>query len=60
MTPAYWRQDGREYPLEVVWDKYYFDLLRKSFESRHELRALCEAREKQLKDLVYLEEQHQQ
>jgi hypothetical protein len=34
-------------------------LLRKTFESRHELRAWCEAREKQLKDLVYLEEQRQ-
>jgi hypothetical protein len=35
-------------------------LLHKSFESRHELRAWCEAREKQLKDPVYLEEQCQQ
>jgi hypothetical protein len=30
-----------------------------TFESRHELWAWCEAREKQLKDLVYLEEQRQ-
>jgi hypothetical protein len=29
----------------------------KSFESRHELRAWYEAREKQLRDPVYLEEQ---
>jgi hypothetical protein len=34
-------------------------LLHKIFKSRHELWAWCEAREKQLKDLVYLEEQHQ-
>jgi hypothetical protein len=60
MTLAYWRQNRRQYPPERVWDKYYFDLLRKSFESRHELQAWCEAREKQLKDPVYLEEQRQQ
>jgi hypothetical protein len=41
------------------WDKYYFDLLRITFESRHELWAWCEARENQLKDPVYLEEQRQ-
>jgi hypothetical protein len=35
-------------------------LLHKSFESRYEFRACCEAREKQLKDHVYLEEQRQQ
>jgi broad specificity phosphatase PhoE len=52
---AYWRQNHRQYPPERVWDKYYYDFLFKSFESRHELRAWCEAREKQLKDLVYLE-----
>jgi hypothetical protein len=57
---AYWRQHRRQYPPKRVWDKYYFDLLRKSFESRHELWAWCEAREKQLKDPVYLEEQRQQ
>jgi hypothetical protein len=34
-------------------------LLYKSFESRHELLAWCEAREKQLKDPVYIEEQRQ-
>jgi hypothetical protein len=34
-------------------------LLRKTFELRHELWAWCEAREKQLKDPVYLEEQRQ-
>jgi hypothetical protein len=33
--------------------------LRKTLESRHELWAWCEAREKQLKYLMYLEEQHQ-
>jgi hypothetical protein len=54
---AYWRQNHRQYPPERVWDKYYFDLLRKSFESRHELLSWCEIREKQLRDPVYLEEQ---
>jgi hypothetical protein len=34
---AYWRQNRRQYPLDWVWDKYYYDLLFKSFESRHEL-----------------------
>jgi hypothetical protein len=34
-------------------------LLRKTFETRHELWAWCEAREKQLKDPMYLEEHHQ-
>jgi hypothetical protein len=52
----YWRQNRRQYPPERVWGKYYYDLLFKSFESRHELRAWCEAREKQLKDPMYLEE----
>jgi hypothetical protein len=60
MALVYWRKNRRQYPLERVWDKYYFDLLCKSFESRHELRACCEAREKQMKDLMYLEEQRQQ
>jgi hypothetical protein len=60
MTLAYWRQNHQQYPHEWVWDKYYFDLLRKSFESRHELWAWCEAKEKWLKDLVYLEEERQQ
>jgi hypothetical protein len=59
-TLAYWRQNRRQYPPEQVWDKYYFNLLHKSFESRHELWAWCKAREKQLKDPVYLKEQHQQ
>jgi hypothetical protein len=58
-TLAYWRKNHWQYPLEEVWDKYYFDLLRNTFESRHELWAWCEEREKQLKDPVYLEEQHQ-
>jgi hypothetical protein len=57
---AYWRQNYQQYPLKRVWDKYYFDLIRNSFESRHELWASCVAREKQLNDPVYLEEQHQQ
>jgi hypothetical protein len=56
---AYWRENHRQYPLEGVWDKYYYDLLFKSFESRLELWAWCEVREKQLKDPVYLEEQRQ-
>jgi hypothetical protein len=34
---AYWRQNRRQYPPERIWDKFYFDLLYKSFESRHEL-----------------------
>jgi hypothetical protein len=50
---AYWRQNHRQYPPERVWDKYYFDLLRKSFN----LWVWCEAREKQLRDPMYLEEQ---
>jgi hypothetical protein len=56
---VYWRWNHRQYPPEGVWDKYYFKLLRTTFESSHELWAWCEAREKQLKDIVYLEEQHQ-
>jgi hypothetical protein len=55
-TLAYWRQNRRQYPRERVWNKYYFNLLNKSFESRHELQAWCEVREKKLKDPVYLEE----
>jgi hypothetical protein len=54
---AYWRQNRRQYPPERVWDKFHFDLLYKSFASRHELRPWCVARVKQLKDLVCLEEQ---
>jgi hypothetical protein len=42
-----------------VWDTFYFDLLYKSFESRHELWAWCVIRMKQLHDLVYREEQRQ-
>jgi hypothetical protein len=57
---AHWRQNHRQYLPEWVCDKYYFNLIHKSFESRHELQAWCESREKQLKDLVYLEEQCQQ
>jgi hypothetical protein len=56
-TLTYWRKNRRQYPPQGVWDKYYFDLLRKTFESRHELWAWCEAKEKQLNDPVYLEEQ---
>jgi hypothetical protein len=55
---AYWRKNCWQYPPEGVWDKYYSDLLRKTFESRYELWAWCEAREKQLQDPVYREEQH--
>jgi hypothetical protein len=57
---TYWRQNRQQYSPERVWDKYYYDLLFKSFESRHDLRTWCEAREKQMKDLMYLEEQCQQ
>jgi hypothetical protein len=57
---AYWRQNHWQYPPERVWDKFYFGLLHKSFESRHELHAWCVARMKQLKDLMYHEEQRQQ
>jgi hypothetical protein len=56
---AYWRQNHRQYPPGRVWDKYYFNLISKSFKSRHEIRAWCEARDKQLRDPVYLEEQRQ-
>jgi hypothetical protein len=59
MALAYWRKNHRQYPREVVWDKYYFDFLRKTFELRHELWAWCVAREKELKDPIYLEEQCQ-
>jgi hypothetical protein len=57
---TYWRQNRQQYPPDWIWDKYYYDLLFKSFESMHELRAWCEAWEKQLKDLMYLEEQRKQ
>jgi hypothetical protein len=43
---AYWRHNRRQYPPDRVWDKYYYDLLFKSFELRHELRAWCAVREK--------------
>jgi hypothetical protein len=56
-TLAYWRQNHQQYPPEWLWDTFYYDLLRKSFESRYELRAWCLARLKQLKDPMYLEEQ---
>jgi hypothetical protein len=39
MALAYWRKNCQQYPLEGVWHKYYFDLLCKTFESRHELWA---------------------
>jgi hypothetical protein len=57
MALAYWGKNHRQYPDEGVQDKYYFNLLHTTFESRHELWVWCEAREKQLKDLMYLEEQ---
>jgi hypothetical protein len=56
---VYWRQNYQEYPPERVCDKYYFDLLCKSFKLRHELRAWYETRKKQLRDFMYLEEQRQ-
>jgi hypothetical protein len=34
---VYWRKNHRQYPSEGVWDKNYFDLLRKTFKTRHEL-----------------------
>jgi hypothetical protein len=60
MALSYWRQNRRQYPPERVCNKFHFNLLYKSFESRHELQALCIARVKQLKDLMYREEQYQQ
>jgi hypothetical protein len=60
MALAYWRHNCGQYPPERVWDRFHFDLLYKSFESRYELQAWCVARVKQLKDHVYLEEQRQQ
>jgi hypothetical protein len=57
---AYWRQNCRQYPPNQVWDTNYYDLLFKSFDSRHELWAWCVAREKQPKDPLYREEQCQQ
>jgi hypothetical protein len=38
---AYWRQNLRQYPPTRLWDIFYYDLLRKSFESRYELRDWC-------------------
>jgi hypothetical protein len=58
-TMAYWRQNRREYHSVRVWDTFYFNLLGKSFDSRHELRAWCVARMKQLHDPMYIEEQRQ-
>jgi hypothetical protein len=43
-TLAYWRQNHRQYPPARLWDIFYYDLLRKSFESRYELRDWCKAR----------------
>jgi hypothetical protein len=57
---AYWRQNHRQYSPERVWNKFHFDLLYQSFESRHELQAWCVARVKQLNDPMYHEEQCQQ
>jgi hypothetical protein len=42
----YWRQNRRQYAPKRVWDKFHFDFLYKTFESRHELRTLCVARVK--------------
>jgi hypothetical protein len=38
-TLAYWRQNRGQYPPEWGWDRFHFDLLYMSFESRHELRV---------------------
>jgi hypothetical protein len=54
---AYWRHNCQHYPLERLCGIFYYDLLRKSFESTHELLPWCLARLKQLKDPMYLEEQ---
>jgi hypothetical protein len=43
---VYRRQNRQQYPLERIWDKYYFNLLCKSFELMHELQTWCEEREK--------------
>jgi hypothetical protein len=57
---VYWRQNHRQYPPEGVCDKFHLELLYKYFESRHEQRAWCIARVKQLNDPMYHEVQHQQ
>jgi hypothetical protein len=57
MALAYWKQNHQQYPSVWLWNIFYYDLLYKSFESRYELRNWCLARLKQLKDLMYLEEQ---
>jgi hypothetical protein len=36
---AYWRKNCWQYTLAGGWDKYYFDLLRTTFESRNKLWA---------------------
>jgi hypothetical protein len=54
---AYWRQNRRQYPPAWLWDIFYYDLLRMSFESRYELRDWCKARLQQLNDPVYVEVQ---
>jgi hypothetical protein len=57
MALAYWRQNHHLYPPAWLWDIFYYDLLRKSFESRYELRDWCKARMQQLNDHVYVEDQ---
>jgi hypothetical protein len=57
MGLAYWRQNRRQYPPTRLWDIFYYDLLRKSFESRYELREWCKARLQQLNNHVYVDEQ---
>jgi hypothetical protein len=59
-TLAYLRQNRNQYPPVQVWHIFRLDLLNQSFEMRQELRASCVARVKQLKDLMYHEEQHKQ
>jgi hypothetical protein len=57
IAPAYWRQNCRQYPPTWFWDILYYDLLKKSFDSRYDLRDWCKARLQKLNDPVYVEEQ---
>jgi hypothetical protein len=54
---TYWRQNRGQYPPARLWDIFYYDLLRKYFKPRYELRDWCKTRLHQLNDLVYIEEQ---
>jgi hypothetical protein len=44
MALAYWRQSHGHYRPMRLWDIFYYDLLRKSFESRYELQDWCKSR----------------